>query len=73
MPRLTDLRRNRITREVQREIRTGTAVRAAFHGMNRDGRPERVLFLDRRGIALETWYDTNRDGRVDRIVFHRHR
>lgn len=70
MPRTADLRRNRITRDVQREIRSGTAVRATFHDINRDGRPERVVFFDRRGSALETWHDTNRDGRVDRIVFH---
>lgn len=70
MPRVSDLRRNRIVREVQREIRSGTAVRATFHDLNRDNRPERVIYFDRRGSALESWFDTNRDGRVDRIVYH---
>lgn len=70
MPRVADLRRSRIVREVQREIRSGTAVRASFHDVNRDGRVERVVFYDRRGVTLESWYDANRDGRVDRIVYH---
>lgn len=70
MPRVSDLRGNRIPSDVQRRIR-GNAAYARYEDRNRDGRPERVVFYDRRGRALETWYDLRGDGRADRIVVHR--
>lgn len=69
MPRVSELRNGRIPGYVQRQVR-GTAVRARWEDRNRNGRPERVVFYDRRGRALETWYDLRDDGRVDRVVRH---
>src|SRR5690606_39360112 len=72
MPRVSDLRRNRIPSDVQRRIR-GNVSHARYEDRNRDGRPERVVFYDRQGRALETWYDLRGDGRADRLVTHRRR
>lgn len=70
MPRASELRGNRIPSDIRRRI-GGNVSHARYVDRNRDNRPERVVFYDRRGRALETWYDMRGDGRADRIVIHR--
>jgi hypothetical protein len=38
--------------------------------MNRDGSPERVMWLDANGQLLQVWSDRNRDGRADRVEIY---
>jgi hypothetical protein len=39
--------------------------------LNRDGRPERVMWLDANGTLLQVWSDRDRDGRADRVEIYR--
>jgi len=39
--------------------------------LNRDGVPERVMWLDTNGQLLQVWSDRDRDGRADRVEIYR--
>jgi hypothetical protein len=39
--------------------------------LNRDGLPERVMWLDADGALMQVWSDRDRDGRADRIEIYR--
>ena len=39
--------------------------------VNRDGRPDRIVWRDRTGGTVQAWHDDDRDGHADRVVIYR--
>lgn len=52
--------------EMTRWLGTANAT-ARTTDADRDGRPERVTWVDRTGRVLQIWTDDDRDGRADRV------
>lgn len=42
-----------------------------FFDADRNGKPERAIFLDKANRIVQVWLDTNRDGRADRVQNYR--
>lgn len=55
--------------EAQRWL--GTQQLSARRENIRDGRPERITWLDGSGRVVQRWIDTNRDGRADVVHIYR--
>ena len=55
--------------EAQRWL--GTQHLTARRENLRDGRPERITWLDGSGRVVQRWIDTNRDGRADVVHIYR--
>jgi hypothetical protein len=56
--------------EVARWLGT-TEVTPRLTDLDRDGVPERVLWLDANGALVQVWSDRDRDGRADRVEVYR--
>jgi hypothetical protein len=62
--------RGRHERDVYRWLGT-REVHVRYIDVNRDGVPEMVSWVDRRGHLIQRWVDDNRDGRADRVAIYR--